>query len=106
MGIGASAEQKIAATTKSQHPQGSPAGRPVEVDDDAGIRAVLTADDDVLEAVLVHDVTVRHALRWRPADPEAEGLRTLVAAARVEQRRRHGAAALAEVVTADRRCRR
>ena len=58
------------------------------VDDDAAIRAVLAADDEHLRRVLAVDADMRATLRYAPGDPDAERLRTLVAVARVETRRR------------------
>lgn len=63
------------------------------LDDDAAVHAVLVADEDELRVLLREDRHVREALRWRPNDADAERARTLLAAARVERRRRRSAGA-------------
>ena len=74
-------------------------------DDDAAIQRVLGADPARLKRVLRGDRAVRQALRWCPTDGAAEQARTLVAAARVERRRRasrafESAAGVADVLAA------
>lgn len=63
------------------------------LDDDAAVHAVLVADDDELRVLLREDRHVREALRWRSNDADAETARTLLAAGRVESRRRRCAGA-------------
>ncbi|MCE3555445.1 hypothetical protein LWC33_28865 [Pseudonocardia sp. RS11V-5] len=75
----------------------------VDSDNRAAIHAVLRAEDTRLREVLAHDRAVRRALRWRPSDTSAEEARTLVAAARVEQRRRGAEGVLARLLTGGRR---
>lgn len=92
----------------SHRPAAPPTDGPA--DSDAAIAELLAADDAVLVEVLSHDAAVRRALRrslpHHPADRELEEARTLLAAARVEHRRRHRSTdLLSHVLTAARGCR-
>jgi hypothetical protein len=104
---GPSPPERPAAIKTSRQPDAESATDRIATgppDDDAAIRRVLDADDAALHRVLRGDFAVRHALRWRPGDRAAEQARTLLAAARVEQRRRHGRDVLADVLDAVRGC--
>lgn len=70
----------------------------MDSDNRASIHAVLRAEDIRLREVLAHDRAVRRALRWCPSDTTAEEARTLVAAARVERRRRSAEGVLARIL--------
>ncbi|HEY2205137.1 MAG TPA: hypothetical protein VGH99_11765 [Pseudonocardia sp.] len=71
-------------------------------DGDDALRRVLDADDEQLDHLLRFDGPVRDALRCWPNDGGVEEMRTLVAAARIERRRRRARNVLA-AITGERR---